>query len=497
MHKLFDQDKIVADLKNRSIRGGLVTLCGQIINQLIQIATIMVLARLLSPNEFGMLAMVTSVMNFILLFKDLGLVEATVQRSHITHEQISTLFWINISVSLLLMFVVIAMAPLLVWYYHEPQLYWITITLSLGFIMGGLGVQHEALLRRNMQFRAIASREVFSTLGGGIVGTILAVFGYGVWSLVWMALTKNLIQSLSVWIACGWWPGLPKRRTGARSMLAFGGNLTLFNIFNYFARNLDQILIGRYLGAVPLALYSKAYGLLTLPLRQINGPIGNVAIPALSRVYDQQEIYRRYYLRIIKIIGYLSFPIISAMAVLSKEIVLIVLGSQWIEASSVFLLFALAAFGQAICNTTGWVFISLNQTKRMAIWGMIASPVMCLSFFAGIPWGIKGVATSYLIASIFLVYANLVYCYKRAPFKFRDILAALFQPAIISIVIVVSMSLARIISSSLSPLWIAVISFLSGLLSFGGILYSWKALRKEAFDILQMFMNAIKQKKIL
>ncbi len=177
-------------------------------------------------------------------------------------------------------------------------------------------------------------------------------------------------------------------------MLAFGGNLTGFNVVNYFARNLDNILIGRYWGVEPLGLYSKAYSLLMLPLQQINAPISSVAIPALSRLQNDPEQYRKYYLKAISLITFVSLPGVMFMIVMSENIIRVVLGEQWIKASPIFSVLGISALIQVVLNTNGWLHVSIGRTDRMFRWGIFASFFIVVSFFIGLPYGAIGVATS-------------------------------------------------------------------------------------------------------
>ena len=296
-NNFFDTEYLKADLKGRSVRGGAVTMAGQGVRFFLQMGSTVVLARLLTPQDFGLIAMVTAVTGFVMMFKDMGLSMATVQRAEVNHAQISTLFWINVTLSLGVMLVTAALAPAIAWFYGEPRLTWITLALAGAFIFGGLTIQHQALLRRNMRFGTLALIGIISMVMGIVAAIIAAWYGAGYWALVIMQLAGAITGAIAVWVVCGWRPGLPVRRSGVREMLAFGGNLTGFNVINYFARNADNLLIGKFWGSGPLGLYSKAYGLLMLPLRQINAPLSAVAIPALSRLKDEPERYRNYYIK--------------------------------------------------------------------------------------------------------------------------------------------------------------------------------------------------------
>jgi len=194
----------------------------------LRMGSTVVLARLLTPQDFGLIAMVTVITGFVMMFKDMGLSMATVQRDEVNHAQISTLFWINVGLSLCVMLLTAALAPVIAWFYGEPRLVWVTLALASAFIFGGFTVQHQALLRRQMRFGTLAVIGIISMVVGIITAIIAALSGAGYWSLVLMQLATAITIAIGVWVGCDWRPGLFVRRSGIRKMLAFGGNLTGF-----------------------------------------------------------------------------------------------------------------------------------------------------------------------------------------------------------------------------------------------------------------------------
>jgi PST family polysaccharide transporter len=372
------------DLKRLSVRGGAATFAGQGMKFLLNLGSTMILARLLTPQDFGLIAMVTALTGFIMIFKDLGLSMATVQRAEINHGQISTLFWINVALSVALMLITLALAPAVAWFYQDPRLAAVTAVLSIAFIFSGLTVQHQALLRREMRLSTVAIIDVLSLAAGLVTAILCGWTGLGYWSLVWMQIAIAATNAVGVWVASGWLPGRPVRRSGVRSMIAFGGYLTAFSFVNYFTRNLDNVLIGRICGADALGLYSRAYSLLLFPIGQITAPMTAVAVPALSRIQNEPERYHRFYLKAIKLIAYLSMPLVAAMGVLSSELVQLVLGEKWLPASPIFMVLAVAAFWSPVATTVGWIYISSNQPRRMFVWSCIMTPLTVLSFVIGI-----------------------------------------------------------------------------------------------------------------
>ena len=387
----------------------------------ITIAATSVMARLLTPGDYGLVGMVAFFTVFVSMYKDLGLSAATIQKSEINSEQISTLFWVNVLLSLVIALFTAAMAPFIAWFYGEPQLTWITVVTAAGFIISGLAVQHEALLRRQMRYFALAMISLTSMAVGYAVGIILAWKGFRYWALVASQLAVAATSTLLIFSFVRWIPGLPKRDTGARSMIRFGGNLTGFTTINYFSRNLDNLLIGRFWGAQQLGLYTRAYQLMALPIDQINEPIRSVAVPSLSRLADSPESYRRAYLRMLEKIALLTMPGVVLMIVTSDWIIHIVLGPQWAGATRIFVLLGVTALFQPIANTTGWLLISQGRTNHMLKWGLISGPIIMGSIVAGLPWGAVGVAASYAFTRVCIV-DPLLYWFvgRKGPVRTMD-----------------------------------------------------------------------------
>lgn len=486
----FSTEHLVGDLKRLSVRGGTATFAGQGAKFVLNLGSTMILARLLTPQDFGLIAMVTAVTGFVLTFKDLGLSMATVQRVEINHGQISTLFWVNVAISVGLTLITLALAPVIAWFYRDPRLLGVTAALSIAFIFGGLTVQHQALLRRQMRLGAVATIEVSSLAAGVLTALVCAWAGLGYWALVWMQIAVAFTDAVGVWIASGWRPGLPVRRSGVRSMLAFGGYLTGFGVVNYAARNLDNILIGRYWGAGPLGLYSKAYSLLLLPLGQIVAPMTSVAVPALSRLQSQPERYRAYYLKALKIVAYLTMPLVVAMGVLSSEVVLLVLGPNWIGAAPIFRILAITALFQPIVSTTGWIYVSLGQTRRMAAWGAVACSLIVISFVIGLPWGTIGVATSYAVITVLLVCPSFVVALRRSCLVPADIWRSVSRPFLLSVVIGIGMLAVRVLMPDQSVILRVLSSIIGGATVAIVALVTWSSVKNDLFEILSTLQSS-------
>jgi len=469
----FDTSHLKADLKGRSVRGGAVTMAAQGAKFFLQIGSTVVLARLLTPQDFGLIAMVTAVTGFVVMFKDMGLSMATIQRAEINHGQISTLFWINVLLSLGIMLVTAALAPAIAWFYDEQRLTWITLALAGAFIFGGLTIQHQALLKRQMRFVTLALIQIISISAGILAAIIAAWQGMGYWALVIQQLAIAIANLIAVWVACGWRPDLPTRRSGIRGMLAFGSHITGFNVINYFARNSDNILIGRFCGSGTLGLYSKAYNLLLLPISQIRGPLNAVALPALSRIQDDPNRYKSYYTKLLLLISFISMPLTVFMSVCSKSFIPLLLGDQWLGASSIFQVLAIAAFIQPAASTRGLVLVTMGQSGRYLKFGLINGVLIVASFAIGIRWGAIGVALAYTIANFLILIPSLWYCFRLTPISVATFFKAIVRPVIASLTMAMVVQLGHRFVFGQPDIIIISISLIIGLLTY---LLTWTLL---------------------
>jgi O-antigen/teichoic acid export membrane protein len=427
------------NLRTNSVRGASYMSLARVTGLVLRIGSTGVLARMISQSDFGLIGMTAVFTNFLAIFMDVGLSQATIQRPKINHRQISTLFWINVALSLLIAGVFAASAPLIAAFYKTPLLVTIIPVLALSFLFGGLGLQHSALLTRNMRYSLLAIAEVGSSIAGVAVAIFMAKAGMGYWALVGLALAPPIVKTLILWMSLRWMPSLPSRGNGVKSMLKFGGDVLGFNIVNYFSRQAGNLLIGRYCGANPLALYDRAYSLLLMPIGQINGPLGAVSIPALSRLQHEPERFGRYYLNAILLICSLSIPVIAGMTLFADQVVLLWLGREWMNTAEIFRLLSVAALIGGISNPAGWLLIALGDTKRYRTMGVVNSAIIVAAFILGAFLGPKepghdgsfrGVAIGYSLAMILNFIPYWAWSLKGTPVKLGQVLRTMLVPTL-------------------------------------------------------------------
>jgi O-antigen/teichoic acid export membrane protein len=420
--RFFQTDHLLEDVHGRAFRGGLATLLAQAIKLVLLVGSAAVLGRLLLPRDFGLIAMVATVTHFIALFKDLGLSNATIQRPHVTHGQISALFWINCALGLGVAIIIASLSPLIAWFYQEPKLLWLSVALSVNFIFSGLTVQHQALLRRQMRFKATAMISVLSMAAGVTTAIVMASFGFRYWSLAGSEIATSVVNCALAWASCRWRPGLFDRNAGVGPMLSFGGHLTGFTVLNYFTRNFDNILVGRVLGPAALGIYARAYGLLMLPISQINVPLAAVLLPGLSRLHNNPPEYRKLFLRAVGAMSFVTVPLVVFSTFFARDVILVWLGSRWLPVARVFQLLSPAAAVGAMVFAPNWLSQSLGRPAQQLRYALVSAPVCIAGFVMGIQWGIQGVAASFSITFFGLLWGYVWYATKNSPVRFSDVL---------------------------------------------------------------------------
>lgn len=417
----FRTDHLDKGLAGRSARGGAVTVGAQGFKFGLSTVAAIVLARFLTPDDYGLIGMVAILVNFVSMFQYLGLSSATVRWAELNHRQVSTLFWINMALSAAIMLVTVGSGPLLAWFYKEPRLIGITAGYAVTILFAGLAIQHEALLARQMRFTALVIVETTALLIGFLAAIVAAWHGAGYWALVLNQLLMTLATLVGVWSVCKWRPGFPGRGLGIRSMLSYGGNLTGFNVMTFFSRNLDNLLIGKFWGTHQLGVYSRAYQMLLMPMAQINAPLAAVAVPTLSRLADSPDRYRAAYLKILEKIVMVTMPLVALMIATSDWMVLLLLGPKWTETGKIFMLLGIAALIQPVTKTAWWLFSTQGRTRELFHWGLIGGAIAVSSILAGLPWGATGVAASYAVADLCIATPLLFwYVGRRGPIRASD-----------------------------------------------------------------------------
>lgn len=444
------------DLKHRSIHGGAVTMLAQAGKFFLQLAATIVLARLVTPEDYGLFSIVISIAIFVGLFRDLGLSTATIQRAEISPHELSALFWVNTTWGLVLAVITVLLAPPIAAFFHEPRLVEMLWAMAALPLFGGIGSQPGALLNRAMRFKLVAGIDLMAIALGTVVGIAAAWRGWGYWSLVAIQVVIAGVRSVGGLIAARWMPLLP-RATSLRAFMLFGGHITGVNALTYLTRNLDNMLIGWLRGARELGFYDKAYQLMLIPILQINIPIAALAIAVLSRLVNSPARYRDYFSRIVLICATLGMPLIAFLFVATEPVVRFLLGEAWMESVPLFRALAPAAFVDTFASAISWMLVSLGQTARQLRSSIVITLVLVAGLTIGVQWGALGVGIAFSLCRVGSILPLILYACQQAPVRWTMFLQAVARPALASLGAALLLAFASGWILATANLWLTVV----------------------------------------
>jgi O-antigen/teichoic acid export membrane protein len=440
---LFETDYLKSNLSAKTVRGGASSFIGENLSFFLRTMSAIVLARLLLPEHYGIVSMVTAVTVFADRFKDLGLDIATIQNERITHEQVSTLFWINAGIGIALMLVMSALSPVIAWFYRDKRLIAITLSISSTYFFGGLTIQHQALLRRQMLFSKIVIVQLSSLLLSIIVGLLLAFLGFGYWALVANQVSSSAFGALGTIFACGWLPSRPTRDSRVRSMLRTGFNVTVYNIAHFFTRSFNQVLIGKYWGEGTLGLFVQSEKFISIPMEQTRMPLYNVAVTAMSALQTERERYQEYCRRIMELYVFINIPLLMYFVISADRIILLILGQKWIGVIPIIRVLTVAELVMLLRFPYGFVMLSSGRTKQYAIYGIVYSAATVIAVTIGVRWGAIGAAYGYLASNCVLLLPGLWYSFRKTPIRISLVFKAALLPAVGASVMTAALWLCR------------------------------------------------------
>lgn len=425
----------MSEIRQKGLSGIGWTSAAQAIDQLLRFTIGIILARLLGPESFGLIAMVTVLTGFATLMSDLGFTSALIQRKEVGDPQLSSIFWINVVLGGLVYIGFFLLSSVVGSFYEQPVLRSVTQVLSLTIWINSLNSVQRAWLTRNMNFKAMALCGSVSVLAAGAVGIVMAVSGFGVWSLVGQRITASLIAVVLFWSASNWRPKFMFKVGAVRKLLRYSTNHTGSLLTNYWVRNTDNLLIGKFLTSVDLGIYARAYGLMLLPIRQISKVIGRVIFPILSRRQEDTEWVRNTYLRTISAIALAAFPLMVLLSLSSRQLVPVLFGDAWILMIPVLQVLALASVVQSVTTTLSWIFTSQGRTDLMFRWSAVSGSALILSIVIGLFFGTAfSVAVSYsIMSSAILPYFGISIAGRLIGMTFWDVVNSVRQTVSITL----------------------------------------------------------------
>jgi PST family polysaccharide transporter len=427
-------------------------LFGQAASFALRFAYLAIMARLLDPIDFGLFAMITAVTGLYGILMA-GLSAPTIQAPTITQEKLSALFWVNILVGASVTVLCVLTAPVLVSFYNEPRLFWMTVTAAMAFMINALVIQHTTLLQRQMRYVVLMAIDTLSLFATCAVGVGLAIAGFGYWALVAGTVVSPLLTLISVWSVTRWVPGLPRRGTEIGSMLRFGGALTLNTLVLYVAYNTEKILVGRFWGADVLGLYGRAYHIVTIPTDNLNSAIGGVVFSALSRLQDDPVRFKSYFLKGYALLNSLTFPTSIFFALFANDVILVCLGPKWTEATPIFRLLTPTVVIFGVINPLSWLLLATGLYGRGLKIALVLAPFVVTACVLGLPFGATGVAIAFSAAMTLWLIPHVLWCLRGTIISPRDLLLAIYKPLISAVVAgIIAFGVQRYAAEVASPL---------------------------------------------
>ena len=420
-------------LAHTSSRGVFVTMGGFGGKTLIQIASTVVLARLLSPADFGLVAMVTAIVGIADLVRDFGLTGAIIQAKKLSERMWMSVMWLSVALGVVLTALIAASAPLIALLYDEERLVALTLAIAPILLINGLSMPMQARVQRDLRFGTLANIDVVSMLCGVGLGIGAALLGWGVWSLVVMSGAGQLYRLIALWAASRPRFGRPYISREVLPLVTTGGSIFGVQLLNYAAKNLDNVIIGQQLGPATLGQYSRAYALYLLPMQQLNGTLGRVALPVLSKLQDDGDRYRRYIRGALMIIGYLTIPVYAVAAAVSSPLIALLLGPGWQQAATLFSLLAIAGIAQSIGSVLGWLYITLGRAHRQLVYYLVTRPMVIGGYVLGIWWaGVEGLALVYGLLTLALLVPGFHFATVGTFVRVGDIIRPIVRPVILA-----------------------------------------------------------------
>jgi O-antigen/teichoic acid export membrane protein len=416
-------------------------LINQLVSQVIFVWFGIYLARILGPEAYGLIGMITVFSGFANLFIDFGFSSAIIYDSKLTSEKTSSVFWFNLLIGVFLYLIFFLISPLLASFYEVQELSNLTRVVTLSLIFNSFSGVPNALISKSISFKAKVQAGWISTFLSYVAGFILAFKGYGVWSLVTQSLVFSFINLVLIWKIAKFIPKKYFSLSDIRSLLNYGGGIAGTNLLGYLTRNLDNLLIGKLLGEASLGIYSKSYSLMMLPLKNVSSVFSKVLFPAFSKIQNQEDKIAFYYLKTTKLIALITFPLMFGLFSVASEFVLIFLGPNWLEAIPIVKMLSLLGAIQSVLTLNGVVYNSLGKSTTAFKVTLLLNLFLIPSWIVGIKLnGLNGLALAYLLIGSLGSIPILSKALKYINLTVLDQMKNLFNIIFSSIAIIVSCS---------------------------------------------------------
>ncbi len=405
-----------------------------IFRQALQIISLILFARFLTPDDFGIYSILMIFVGLLGMFTDMGTSAALIHVQKPSDKLLSSVFYFNVFTGLILFIILTLLAVPVSKFFESPEVKELLPIIAINFIIRSFGVVQKALYEKSMNFKRITIFESIAALSGAVVGIGSAIYGLGVYSLIIQTLIVNIVLVVLMWFSSNWHPSWYFSIKEIKKIWLYTAHLSSFNIINYFARNADNFLIGKFLGSYALGIYSLAYKMMLYPLQNISQVLIRILFPAFSQIQDDNEKFKKAYLRVIFFIALVSFPIMSGLMATADILVDVLFGDKWQGLAVILIILAPVGMMQSIVTTVGSIYMAKGNTKEMFRIGTINAIVTVVFFAIGISFGVEGVAVSYLVANLIMLYPNLMISWRQIGLTVREGIQEIMLIFIISLI---------------------------------------------------------------
>lgn len=457
----------------------------------LQFVTLAVLARLLSPSDFGLMGMIMVVVGFAHAFADMGISNAIIHRQDATKDQLSSLYWLNIIAGVIVFCIVCASAPLVVRFYHEPRLHNLIYLTAVIFLITPLGQQFQILMQKDLRFNSLAKIEIAASVINSAVAITLAFLGFGVYSLIWGQLARAISKVLILcnWGWRNWRPSFHFSRQDLKGYLSFGLYQMGERTVNYLNSNLDYLLIGYMLGAKSLGYYTLAYNLIIRPSSMISPVITKVAFPIFSKVQNETDRLKRGYLKVLQLLSSINFPLMAGLAVVAPVAVPIIFGEQWLPSIILIQILSIVGLLRSAGSPIGSLLLAKGRADLGFKWNLALTVTQIPGLYLGAKFGgTAGVAIAFAILMvIYSIFIYIILIRTLLGSCLREYVHSMWPALWMSMVMIGVVLCIVLIIHSMPPRILLIIQILCGIAVYIGLMmYSQKVL---VVEIKNMVLN--------
>jgi polysaccharide transporter, PST family len=477
----------VRDLRRRVLRGLAWVGASQVGLQIIRAVVAIAIARLLTPTEYGLAALALVFSSLVLIFSDLALGAALIQRKNLSLVDRDTAFWVTATSGVVFSILGVVFAGPIAALYGEPDAKPLLVALSASFFIAAIGAPQQSLMLRDMDFRRSEMLPMIGTFFGGVAGVTVAVMGGGAWAIIIQYMVGSAATTALVWLRSTWRPRFAFSWHSLRELGGFSIYMLGHRMLYYTQMNADRFLIGRFIGAAGLGVYAVAYNTMLVPASKIGGPLQRVFSPAFSRIQDEPERIAATWTRVTRLMAAVSVPALAGLIVVAPDFVPVVLGDHWSKAIPVVQILAWVGIIQALQALNADILMARGRAKTLFRFSIVLTTAHVIAFSIGLKWGIIGVAAAYAVSTTFVETGQTVLAARAlgvSPMVFVRAVARVFQAAagMCAVVLLVRTGLHNSGASHLTSLAVCVIT---GAVVYGGLcLWRVPELAQEARGIL-------------